>query len=160
MTPADPTRLYYEQCVFGSVVSRRPFAISRNKIDISRIFAVAAPGVANIIKRIRAENVTPEPPAACEASECHLAGTETDLLDRTDIPALMVHPRMVRHNQREQMVIAAVRPVKEGDCGTAAVRQTEAKRLFIIIDRTTDIRDRKRVVEGQSVSVRDELEGR
>src|SRR3546814_6480903 len=81
---------------------------------------------------------------ACEASACHLSGTETDLLDRTDIPALMVHPRMVRHNQREQMVIAAVRPVKEGDCGTAAVRQTEAKRLFIIIDRTTDIRDRKR----------------
>src|SRR3546814_7107058 len=56
----------------------------------------------------------------------------------------MVHPRMVRHNQREQMVIAAVRPVKEGDCGTAAVRQTEAKRLFIIIDRTTDISGEQR----------------
>src|SRR3546814_6957664 len=51
---------------------------------------------------------------------------------------------MVRHNQREQMVIAAVRPGKEGNCGTAAVRQTEAKRLFIIIDRTTDISGEQR----------------
>src|SRR3546814_16590768 len=124
MTPADPTRLYYEQCVFGSVVSRRPFAISRNKVDISGIFAVAAPGVANIIKIIRAENVTPEPPAACEASACHLAGTATDLLDRTDIPALMVHPRMVRHNQREPTVLPALRPGQEENTGTAAGRTT------------------------------------
>src|SRR3546814_5675797 len=49
-----------EHGVFGRVVARRPFAISRNKVDISGIFAVTAPGIANIIKIIRSEEHTSE----------------------------------------------------------------------------------------------------
>ena len=107
-------------------------SLSSNRIILEEILKIneAAKTDTKVIKEMidlataeDAEYVAPDPPAFLIPGAIHLRHAEPDILERRHVPADVVQPAMGRSDQREHVVVAAVRAVKEGDDGTAAVRQ-------------------------------------
>src|ERR1700691_5526965 len=111
--------------IMRRIVFGLPVAVGRDIVDISGIFRIAAPGVAHIMEVVRAEHMAPEAPAGAEALVRHLHGAEADLVDRADIPAEMMQARAFRLGQRDQVMIAAMDAVHEGNAVTAAIREPQ-----------------------------------
>src|SRR3984893_6006218 len=64
---------------------------------------------------IGTEHVTSEPISSGVTLVSHVHGAKTDVIDRTNIPTQMMQARSLSLRESEQMMIAAVNTVHEGD---------------------------------------------
>jgi hypothetical protein len=76
--------------VLRRVIVAIPVVVGRNKIDVGRIFAVAAPGIAHIMEVIGPEDMAAKTPTLRKAPIRHLHGASADSVDRSDLPTAMM----------------------------------------------------------------------
>src|SRR5437667_11752796 len=94
----------------GLPVDRR-----RNEIDVVRILGEAAPWVANVTEIVGPEHMAPHAPAVRVAAIDHLLHPETDLVEGRYVPARMMQSGTIRFGEGDQVMVARMRAVQEGD---------------------------------------------
>ena len=116
------------------MIRRRPVGVGRNIVDVGRIFAVRAPGIADVVEEIGPEHMASEAPTFVVALAEHMHGAEADLIDAAHVPAQVVHAGPARLAERNHVVIAAVHAVHERDAFAGMVGKPEPKHLRIEFD--------------------------
>ena len=117
------------------MVGRRPAVFLRDVIDVAGIFREAAPRIHDVVEVVRAEDVAAEAPAFLVALVVHAHGAEADIVNAGDVPAAMVEAGRRRFHQRQHVMVAAVNAVHEGDEVRRAIRQAQAERALVELDR-------------------------
>lgn len=80
-----------------------------------------------------------EPPPGGVALIRHLHGSETDLIDRCDVPAQMMQAWPARLRERYHVMVAAMNTVHESDSVARSIGETEANNIVIKRDSSTNI---------------------
>src|SRR5208337_5638876 len=101
--------------ILRRVVGGFPVEVGRDKVDAGRIFAIAAPGIADIMEIVRSEDMPSKAPAPAVAFAEHMGRADADLVDAADVPAQMVEAGRIRFRERHHVMVAAVDAVEEGD---------------------------------------------
>ena len=122
------------------MVARVPVAIDRHVVDVGGIFAVAAPGIAHIVEKVRPEDVTAEAPSPVVAFAEHMHGAGADLIDAADIPAEMVMAGRVRARESDHVMVAAMDAVQKSDIVARMVGEPKAEHAGVELDRLRHVR--------------------
>src|SRR4029079_13859210 len=117
------------------VVGGRPAFVLRDVVDVAGIFRETAPRITHVVEIVRAQHMTAKTPALGPAFVVHAHGAEADVVEAGDVPTAMVEAGRARLHQSEQMMVAAVDAVHESDEVGGAVRQAQAKRALVELDR-------------------------
>src|ERR1700678_875182 len=125
--------------ILWRVVAALPVAIGGHKIDAGGIFAETAPGVADIMEKVGAEDMPSETPSPREALVQHMHGAAADVVDRAYIPAQMMQSRRARFDEGDHVMIAAVNPVQEGDAVAGPIGEAQTQRARIELNRLLDV---------------------
>src|SRR5258705_12339798 len=97
------------------MVGRLPARTGRNVVDVAEIFRHAVPGIADVVEKIRADDVPAESPAVLVALVEQPACAHSDLVDVADLEARVMKPRAVGLDVAEDVMVAPALPAHEGD---------------------------------------------
>ena len=75
--------------------------------------------------------MAPHAPAVRVAAIDHLLHPETDLVERRDVPARVMQSGAVRLGEGDQVMVAGMRAVQEGDDVAGVIGQAQPQRVRI-----------------------------
>ena len=115
-----------------------PVLLGRDVVDVAGVLRIAAPGIPHIVEVVGAEDVTAETPALAVALARHVHGAEPDVVDAAHVPAAVVQPGSGRLRERQDVMVAAVDGVHEGDA-VGTVGETQADDVRVERQRAIDV---------------------